>query len=163
MSTRGSECQGPFGHLLTADVGKINIVAPQFVEQLVQARRRRIQRQLAGKKRSRLRQTINSNHLDVFHDGCLRRIRRGNHDTPGAVLGCRQRHRQGALNRPRVAIECQFTCHCIAVEPIGIELPTRGQQTQGNRQIKRRCLFRQLCRGQIDHHAILRSDVATIY
>ena len=54
VPARGGERQRPFGHFLATDVGKVDVVAAQLVEQFVQTRRGRFQRQMAGEKRGRL-------------------------------------------------------------------------------------------------------------
>ncbi len=65
-------------------------------------------------------------------------------------------HRQAPARRPRGAVEGQFADDGIFAKFFRHQLSAAGQHPQRDRQIERGGLLRQLGRGQIDDHPILR-------
>ena len=160
----GGDRHGPLGHLLAADVGKVDVVGRVFFEPLVQPRRGGIDVDRAGEEGHGLSQARHGNHLDAFHHGGFGRAG-GRHHEAGEPLLARggHRHRQRPAGRPRRAVEGQLSDHGVAIEPVGHHLPATGQQAQGNRQVERRGLLRQFRRGEVDHHPIIRPQEARVH
>ena len=74
------------------------------------------------------------------------------HEQPAEalVLGGGHGHRQGALGRPRGAVEGQLADHGVLREPLGGDLPAADQDAQGDGQIERGGVLGQVGRGQVD-------------
>ena len=109
MTAGGGDDDRPFGHLLAADIGEIDLVVGQFTEEIVQPRGGWFDFDFAGQEANRLGEALHGDDLDPFDDGRFRRAF-GRHDQPAEGLALRggNRHRQGAFGGPRGAVEGQL-------------------------------------------------------
>jgi hypothetical protein len=63
-ATRGDR-NGPLCHLLAADIGEVFVVVREFLEELIELRRRWFDIELAGQKRNRLRETVDGGRRSI--------------------------------------------------------------------------------------------------
>ena len=74
MPAGGRDRDGPLGHLLAADVGEVDVVVRELLEQLVEPRRQRLDVELAGEEGDRLRQAVDGDHFDALDHGRFGRV-----------------------------------------------------------------------------------------
>jgi hypothetical protein len=140
----------PLGHFLASDIGEVFVVSRQLFEELFDPRGSWINRQRPRKKTDRLGQTGDGDHLDLLHDGSFAGAFGGDHEPPQADLPRRRhRHRERAAHRPRRSIEREFAHHGVLGKQLRLQLTAAGEHTERDRQIERRRLLGQLCRGEI--------------
>ena len=135
----GGDDRRPLRHLLPAHVGKIDLVGGEFAEEVAEAGRGRLDGNLAGEEADGLGEAGDGNDLDALDDGGLGGAF-GGHEQSAKVLliGRRHGHRQGALGRPRRAIQRQLADHGVAVEQLGGRLAAAQEDAQGDGQVEGR-------------------------
>ncbi len=134
----GGDGDGALGHLLPADISKVDVVGRVLVEPLVEPRRGWIDLDGASKEGHGLRQAGDGDHVDTLDDGCLGRAGRGDNQSLQARLSGRGHgHRQRAAGRAGATVESQLAHHGKAVEKVGGNLSAAGQDAQRNRQVER--------------------------
>ena len=170
VAAGGGDRDGPLGHLLAADVGEVVVVVRELLEQLVEARGRRFDVELAGEEGDRLREAVDGDHVDVFDDGRLGGVGGGDDDAAQLAAVCRF----AALRGAAIAIEsAPFTGRVLPSSASSptiaywsnsslLNLPAAGENADGDRQIERAGTLGQFGRGQIDHDAILRPHEAAV-
>jgi hypothetical protein len=88
MPAGGGDRDGPLGHLLAADVGEVFVVVRELLEELTQSRWRRFNVELAGEKCDRLRETIDGDHVEVFHNGSFGSVSRRDDEATNFASRC---------------------------------------------------------------------------
>ena len=160
---RGGHDDGPLGHLLAPDVAKIVLVLGEGVEQFTDAAGGRFNVELPREEADGLREAGHRNDFNLFHHGCFGRALRGYHQAAQVPLPSRRhRHRERPLRGPRVPFQRQLANHRILLQLFGFKLPAGDEHPERNRQIKRRRALGQFRRGQVNHHPVLRPQIAAV-
>jgi len=84
----------------------------------------------------------------------------GQHPGPSLVIcGHAQRHGQGTAHRPQLTRQGQLAGKHMLPQRDFIQLPTGGQDADGDGQVKTPRVFGQVGWGQIDHDALVGGEV----
>jgi len=108
----GSNGDCPLGHLLAADISKVDFIPAKCLKQFGHARRGGFDLHQPCQKTDGLAQTTDRDHFDLLDHGGLGGAGLGHEQAPQSLsLGGGNRHRERALGGPRGAIEGQLAHH----------------------------------------------------
>jgi hypothetical protein len=152
------DADGPFGSLLPAHIGEVDVVMSEPLEPLADPRGRRVDLQIARKEADSLGERGHGNDLHVFHHGRLGGTRRRHDDAPQIFLprGC-DCHRERPPGRSREALERELAHHGVVVETFRGKLPAAGENAERDRQVERGGLLGDFRRGKIHDDPVVRA------
>jgi len=162
VRTCGRNRHRALGHLLAFNVRVVDEVLTEFGHRLGPTKGLRRNLQLPAEESHGLGQRADRDHVHALNDCCLTCIGRWHHDTLQPALLRGDRHRQRPLRRTHGTVQREFSHRRELVEQFRLQLATRHKQSERDRQIKRRGIFREIGWRQVDDDAVHRSHVTAV-
>ena len=126
MSPCGGDRHRAFGRLLTAHLGKINIVFRELVEFRAGQARRGRNLQPSLQKENRFLERRDRNRFDSLHERGLARVLDRHEEPSQSERLCGARGGQNAATRARMPVEIEFADRRVIVEAVKARQSARG-------------------------------------
>jgi hypothetical protein len=154
MGTGGRHGDGPLGRFLSFHVGIIERIAAERAAGGIPLKRGGRNIQLLGVETDGLSQGSDGDDIQSVDDGTFLGIRDRHNQAAHSLLAGSQGHRENALRRADGPVECQFAGRSKRGKTGRRELSAGAEQSQGDGQVERGGLFRQIGRRQVDDDAV---------